>query len=142
MFYATIAGNTGKDATLRNANGTDVLGFSVAVTTGWGEREQTNWVNCSVWGARGAKLAQFLTKGTQVTCIGEMSTREYEGKTYLEMKVSEIKLQGKREGGTTAPAQSAPAVPAAQSGGYDNFDSEDVPFAPLGLQYRNALHMI
>lgn len=131
MIYATIAGNVGKDAALRNAGGTQVLGFSVAAQSGFGDRAQTIWVNCSVWGARGEKLAQYITKGTPVTVIGEISTREYEGKMYIECRVSEIKLQGKAAAGqqqaAASPAQ--PASPAAASpAAPESVFDDDVPF--------------
>lgn len=132
MIYATIAGNVGKDAALRNAGGTQVLGFSVAAQSGFGDRAQTIWVNCSVWGARGEKLAQYITKGTPVTVIGEISTREYEGKTYIECRVSEIKLQGKAAAGQQATATPLPQTPptgaAASFAAPEPVFDDDVPF--------------
>lgn len=135
MFYATIAGNLGRDAELRNAGGTDVLNFSVAVQTGFGQREKTEWVGCAIWGRRGRSLAQYLTKGTPVTAIGEFSTREHEGQTYLEMRVQEIKLQGKMavgDGQAAAPAsvaqRQAPAVGGDATGASLDDIDDDFPF--------------
>lgn len=125
MFDATVAGNLGKDAELRTAGEGQVLGFSVAATTGFGQREQTNWVNCSIWGKRGEVLAQYLKKGTPVTVTGEITTREYEGKTYLEMNVYNVKLQGGRDSG--AQQQNAPAQSQQSASAVDGFDS-DIPF--------------
>ena len=129
MFDATVAGNLGKDAELRTAGSGQVLSFSVAATTGFGQREQTNWVNCSIWGKRGEALAQYLKKGTPVTVTGEITTREYEGKTYIEMNVYNVKLQGRsNDSGGNAPAQQRqqkqPAPAAEQD---DNYD-ESIPF--------------
>lgn len=130
MFDATVAGNLGKDAELRTAGSGQVLGFSVAATTGFGQREQTNWVNCSIWGKRGEALAQYLKKGTPVTVTGEITTREYEGKTYLEMNVYNVKLQGGRDNG----AQQQQAAPSNQQNQQaaqpdHNVYEDDIPFA-------------
>ena len=129
MFDATVAGNLGKDAELRTAGSGQVLSFSVAATTGFGQREQTNWVNCSIWGKRGEALAQYLKKGTPVTVTGEITTREYEGKTYIEMNVYNVKLQGRaNNSGGNAPAQQQPQKqPAPAAGQSDTYD-DDIPF--------------
>ncbi len=93
MQVVTIAGNIGKDAELRRMQGGDaVAGFSVAVSEG--RDKPTTWWDVSLFGKRGESLCQYLTKGSRVTVTGRFSTREYEGKTYLQCNASEIALQG------------------------------------------------
>lgn len=136
MIITTVAGNVGKDSEIRQAGGSNVLSFSVAGTAGFGDRKQTIWFNCSMWGQRGERLQQYIRKGTKLTVVGEMSTREHEGKTYHELNVMSVELQDSRDSGggqQQAPAQqqrsAAPQATApADSGGFDDFD-EDVPFA-------------
>ena len=94
MITVTVAGRLGKDAELRQAGNSQVCSFSVAGDTGFGDRKQTHWFNCSLWGRQGEALAQYLTKGSPVTVIGEYSEREYEGKQYKELRVNQIELQG------------------------------------------------
>ena len=145
MIYATVSGNVGGDAELKNVGGSEVLNFSVAADSGFGDRKATIWFGCAIWGARGAKLQQYIRKGSKVTVIGELSQREYNGKTYLELRVADIKLQDSQGGqGVPSPApvaqQQAPApavqAPAASSGtpSFGAFD-DDVPFAPLHGRY-------
>lgn len=94
MLYATAIGNLGRDAELRTIpSGKQVLNFSVACKNGR-EKDSTIWVRCALWGARGEKIVQYLLKGVHVTCIGVLSTREYEGKTQHEMDVQEIVWTG------------------------------------------------
>lgn len=126
MIIVTVAGNVGKNADLRNAGGSQVLNFSVAGTTGFGDRQQTVWFNCAIWGKRGESLAQHILKGDRVTVIGELSFREYEGKQYQEINVMDIKLQG---GGTGASQSAESEKPVAQptNDGSLDFD-DDVPF--------------
>lgn len=94
MIEVIVAGNLTKDAELRQAGNSQVCGFSVAADTGFGDKKQTMFFSCSLWGNQGAALAQYLKKGNPVTVIGEMSEREYDGKQYKEIRVNSIKLQG------------------------------------------------
>lgn len=96
MIEVIVAGNLTKDAELRQAGNSQVCGFSVAADTGFGDKKQTMFFSCSLWGNQGAALAQYLKKGNPVTVIGEMSEREYDGKQYKEIRVNSIKLQGGR----------------------------------------------
>lgn len=100
MKTITIAGNIGKDAELRSTgNGDKVAGFSVGVTDGYGDSKRTLWFDVSVWGKRAETLAPMLTKGGKVCVSGDLSTREYEGKTYLTLRASEVTLMGGKQGG-------------------------------------------
>lgn len=96
MIEVIVAGNLTKDAELRPAGNSQVCGFSVAADTGFGDKKQTMFFSCSLWGNQGAAVAQYLKKGNPVTVIGEMSEREYDGKQYKEIRVNSIKLQGSR----------------------------------------------
>jgi single-strand DNA-binding protein len=100
MIILTATGRLGKDAELRSLNdGTKILSFSVGSDMGYGDRKQTIWLDCSIFGARGEKLAQYLTKGSQVTVVGEFGQRTYQGrdgmeKTATTVKVMDVALQG------------------------------------------------
>jgi single-strand DNA-binding protein len=109
MKQITIAGNIGKDAELRSTpNGDKVAGFSVAVETRDKGEKGTQWFDVSIWGKRADALSQYLTKGSRVCVVGDLGTREYEGKTYLTVRADQITLMG---GGKRDDA--------GQSGGYD-----------------------
>lgn len=104
MIVTTIAGNVGKDATFKSTQGgADLCNFTVAATIGYGDKEQTIWFDVTKWGKGTDKLASFITKGKQVTVSGELSTREYEGKTYLQLRADHIKLQGGKGEQASAP---------------------------------------
>jgi single-strand DNA-binding protein len=91
VIFCTISGNLGRDAELKTlGSGKTVCNFSVATK----HKEQTTWVRCALWGARGEKLSRYLLKGTKVAVAGELTTREHDGKTYLEIDVSGVDLMG------------------------------------------------
>jgi single-strand DNA-binding protein len=105
-----VIGRAGKDAVLRHTpNGKQVLAFSLAVDSGFGDSKQTVWVDCSLWGQRGERLAEYIHKGDQVGVTGEVGTREYNGKTYVTLNVQDVTLTG---GKRDAP-KSEPAKPVA-----------------------------
>lgn len=98
MNVLSLTGNLGRDAEVRTAGSSTVCGFSVAMTAGYGDKKQTIWVDCSIWGKQAeGSLPSYLKKGQQVAVSGELSTREHEGKTYLQLRVVSIDLIGKRE---------------------------------------------
>ena len=121
----------GKDAVTRfTQGGKSVTGFSAAFDTGFGDRKQTNWLDCSLWGERGEKLAQYLTKGGLILVEGDLGTREHDGKTYLTLDVREVKLTGKPDGDRSQRDESErPARSQAQAASNaDPFPDDDIPF--------------
>ena len=117
MITAMITGNIGKDATLRDAGGQTVCSFGVASTTKVKGEKVTQWVDCSIWGKRAETLNQYLSKGTRVAIVGELSTREHNGKTYLQCRVDQLDLMG---GGTREQGQPQPSS--------DDNGRDDIPF--------------
>ena len=100
MKSITIAGNVGKDAETRSTqNGDKVTSWTVAVEDRQGQEKRTLWFDCALWGKRGEGLAQYITKGGKVAVSGELSTREYEGKTYLQVRAEQVTLMGGNSGG-------------------------------------------
>lgn len=78
--HVVIAGHIGGDVETRDAGKTTVTNFSVAVNTGYGDRECTTWWRVSVWGKRGEAAQQYLKKGSAVIISGEPQNRKYDGK--------------------------------------------------------------
>jgi single-strand DNA-binding protein len=125
MIIATVTGNLGKDAELRAAGNGQVCSFSIASEEKVKGEKTTTWIGCAIFGKRGEALCPHLSKGTRVTAVGKLKTREHNGKTYLDIEVFEIALQG---GGKPSGERSAPAPAATAGGGYDGYD--EPPAAP------------
>lgn len=123
-------GRIGRDAETRSTpQGKQVTSWSVAVDSGFGDRKTTIWVDCALWGDRGAKVAQYLTKGAQVGVSGELGLREYEKdgatKTSVTLNVANVSLIGGKS--DAEPRQkAAPQRQAAPAD--DGFDDQDLPF--------------
>ncbi len=109
-----LVGNLGRDAETKfMENGTALSRFSIATTHSYKQgdewKEQTEWHNIVLW--RKEKLAQYLTKGTQVYVEGRLQTRSWDKdgeKRYATEVVADdiILLSGKREGATAEQATS------------------------------------
>lgn len=129
MQMITIAGRIGRDAELRTTqNGDSVCGFTVAVDSRNGRDKVTNWWRVSLWGKRGEALSQYLLKGASVTVAGEFGLGEYEGKPQLNIRASEIALQG----GKTEPREQRREPDGRQGAPAQSFadDLDDsIPFA-------------
>ena len=122
-----FSGNLGKDAEVKYLpNGGAVCEFSVAVKSGYGDKEKTNWVRCAVFGKRAeGQLPQYLTKGAQVAIYGELELQEWEcqnGKgAALSVRVEGLDLIGSKSQANQQPApQGQPQYnQAPPQGGYN-----------------------
>ena len=152
-------GTVGRDAEVRySPSGQAVLNVTVANNIGFGDKQQTLWVRCALWGKRAeGQLQNYLKKGQQVFVSGELSQSEYRAqdgsiKTTLELNANIIDLVGKKNDSNQAPQQNYSAdsaqgrqpqsadpeqsrgrgsSPAQQTPSYDNFDApydDDIPF--------------
>ena len=133
MNVFTVTGNLGKDCEVKSIGSSSVCNFTVAAKSGFGDKAQTIWLDCALWGKQAESgLVQYLTKGQQVAVSGELGSRDHDGKTYLTLRVNNISLVGgKVEGGQAAPRPAQNQAPAAKPApmAAPNFDfDDDVPF--------------
>ncbi len=122
-----LMGRLTRDPELRHTSaGTPVCSFSIAVDNGYGERRQTDFINCVAWNKTAEFVSNYFDKGKMIIVIGRIATRTWEGqdgkKNYAtEVVASEVSFgETKRSqdgggsfgGGASAAATSAPAAPA------------------------------
>ena len=131
-----ITGNLTRDPELRRTqSGMAVLGFGVAVNdrrknqqTGEWE-DYANFVDCTMFGARGEALGEILAKGMKVAVEGKLRWSQWERdgqkRSKLSVVVDELDFMSQRkpDGGSAQAAE--PQLPDAPSPSvYD----EDIPF--------------
>lgn len=144
-----ISGNLTRDAELRQTqSGSSILGFGVAVNdrrknpqTGEWE-DYPNFIDCTMFGPRAEKLAQYLTKGLKVAIEGKLrySSWERDGqkRSKLEVIVDTLEFMSSKQGEqqpSVSPqvayaaqqAQAAYKVPQFQEVTQGVYD-EDIPF--------------
>lgn len=136
MTTVTILGKLGGDVELKDVNGTALAKFSVAQNVGFGDKKSVNWFSVSIWGGQAkSNFVDYLKKGQMVQVVGELSTHEYNGKTYMEVRSYSCNLAGSPQGGQQqAPQQEQPkpqAQPKPTAGGGTSDLEDDLPFSPI-----------
>jgi single-strand DNA-binding protein len=132
MNVFTVTGNIGKDCEVKSFGGSSVCNFTVAAKSGFGDKAQTIWLDCALWGKQAESgLVQYLIKGQQVAVSGELGSREHNGKTYLTLRINNISLVGgKSEGATAAPAKLSQPAQQQSAQKEPDFDfDDDIPFS-------------
>lgn len=128
MKQICIAGNLGRDAEYKTTSNSELCSFPVAVTDGYGDNKTTLWFDVTRWGKGADGLARILRKGSKVAVTGELSTREHDGKTYLQVRADNVTIQGMPQTGERKQSYSdgSQGAPADNGGQWD--DEPEVPF--------------
>jgi single-strand DNA-binding protein len=113
---------------LADTNKTPVLQFSLAASSGYGDKKITTWINCSLFGKRAEVLSEMVKKGDRVGVTGELTNRQYmkDGaeRYSLQLRVNDLTLLGGKSDSADNPS-------AAPSGGLgmteEDFD-QSIPF--------------
>ncbi|MHB8883102.1 MAG: single-stranded DNA-binding protein [Thermodesulfovibrionales bacterium] len=110
MFNKTILiGNLTKDVELRyTTGGTAVATLRLASSTkyksGDGMKEETLFIDCSVWGKQADTAKQFLHKGSSILVEGRLHERRWEKdgqqKSKIEIVAQTVKFLNTRSKGT------------------------------------------
>ena len=118
------------------ANGDPIASFSFALNSGYGDKQITTWLSCSLFGKRATTLAPMLLKGTKIGISGELTNRPYTAKDgtekfSLDLRVNDVTLLGKPTGqASEAPTKQSLPVEDMQ------FD-QDIPFMnPYKFNWR------
>lgn len=133
------------------------------------KKEQTEWHRIVIYQRLAEIAGEYLRKGSKVYLEGKLKTRKWQDQQGVERYTTEIvcnelqMLDGKQDGAASQPKQAPAQQPAAQrpapqaapqpNQGYQpmlgkppaqppqgSFDDSDIPFAPIGLSCRRALH--
>lgn len=100
MKTLCAAGTVGKDAETRTTQGGDaVCNFSLAVDDGFGESKGTIWFDVTRWGKGAAGLANVLVKGSRVAVSGDLTRKDVNGKTYLQIRADKVTILSTPQGG-------------------------------------------
>ena len=87
----------------RTQTGKDVMSFSVAVDRGYGDKKQTDFINCVAWEYTARFIGQWFPKGRLIALEGSLQTRSYEDKhgnkrTATEVLVRQVHFTGDKGG--------------------------------------------
>ncbi len=101
---AILMGRLVRDPELRHTgSGTPVCSFSIAINSGSGENQTTDYINCVAWNKTAEFVSKYFDKGKMIAVIGKIQTRSWEGqdgkKNYAtEVVVNEVSFcESKKE---------------------------------------------
>lgn len=129
-----LMGNLTRDIELRDAGGTQVGSFGLAINekyrTKSGEnREETVFVDCEAWGRTAEVMCQYLAKGRPVFVEGRLkldqwTDRDGGKRSKLKVRVDKFEfVDGKGDGG-----QSKPKATGYDGGHAPPMDADSIPF--------------
>ena len=103
MLNITAVGRLGKDPEQKQSGDLMITKFSLAVNT---SKDETTWMDCTVFGNRGDVINQYVVKGQQITITGRGKLETYEKRdgttgTSLQVIVNDFSLPPKAD----TPAQ-------------------------------------
>lgn len=127
MLQLTVAGRVGRDAEYRTAGSGELCSFSIAGESGYGDKKQTIWIDVTRWGKGAEGLAKHVKKGTSVAVTGELSTREHDGKTYIQVRADKVTLLGGKSDGGQSVSGKQPDHGSGSDPADDDF-SDEIPF--------------
>ena len=115
-----------------------VVSFSLAVNSGYGDKQKASFVDCVAWRSTAAFICKYFAKGQEMNLVGSLQTRTYEDRNGNTRKATEVVAREvdfcgpkasqeaspkpkKRAKGNSKNAATAPALP--------NYDADDdLPF--------------
>ena len=95
MNKSILHGNVGKDPEVKTIGENKVAKFSLATNKTFknasGEKEtKTEWHNIILWGKLAELAEKYVTKGSQLIVVGEITYRSYTNKDGATVYVTEI----------------------------------------------------
>ncbi len=94
MNSVNLIGNMTKECELRiTSTGKPVASFTLAVNTGYGDNQQTSFINCVVWNKQADNLEKYTSKGSKLAVTGALRQRTYENANGQKINVVEVICQ-------------------------------------------------
>lgn len=128
-----LMGRLTKDPELRYTNNkTPVCSFTIAVNNGYGEKQQTDFINCLAWNKTAEFVTKYFAKGKMIVIAdGRISTRSWETQDGKRAYATEVVAQEVNFGETKSSQQTATQPPMQDDD--DDFtpldeEDDDLPF--------------
>lgn len=102
----TFIGRCTRDAEMQviGQKGTSLVKWAIANNTGFGQYENTNFINCQMWGKRGESIMQYLKRGKQIAVAGVFENKKWTGNDGVQhdswtLTVEQVTLLADSSGG-------------------------------------------
>ena len=124
MNKVILVGRLAQDPEVRyTQSGTAVANFNIAISSGYGEHKQTDFIPVVAFKNLAEVIGNNLKKGSQVLVEGRMQVRSYETQDGQKRRVTEVIVQNVEFLGSKKSNESTP-----ESFGDEVFPEEEIPF--------------
>lgn len=139
MNKVILIGNLTKDAELSFVKGTGsaITKFNLAVSRGYKDKNETDFINCVVFGKIAENVAQYTSKGSKVAVEGSLRINNYTDKdgnkrSFTEIYVNNIEFLNKVGSSTTnTHLETANNAVNSFTESYNIDDKDDIFLEPL-----------
>jgi len=91
MNLAVLVGRLTKDIELQTTkNKTSVASFTLAINEGYGDRKNTEFIDCVAWKGIAEFLNKYAKKGDIISVEGRLANNFYEGSDGKSIKKTEV----------------------------------------------------
>lgn len=91
MNKVQLIGRLVDDPTLRyTKSNIAVANYTIAINTGYGEKQQTDYINISTWGKTGEFVSNYFKKGQAIAIVGRLKNNNYEDKNGNKKYTTEV----------------------------------------------------
>ena len=124
-----LMGRLTKDPELRYTNNkTPVCSFTIAVNNGYGEKQQTDFINCVAWNKTAEFVTKYFIKGRMIVIAdGRISTRSWETQDGKRAYATEVVANEVNFG----ESKTSPQLNTPQTAAQPPMQDDDDDFTPL-----------
>lgn len=123
-----LMGRLTRDPEMRHTNsGTPVTTFSIAINSGYGENQRTDFVNCLAWNKTAEFVTKYFTKGKMIIVIGRITTRSWETQDGKRAYATEVVANEV----TFGESKTSPQLNTPQTAAQPPMQDDDDDFTPL-----------
>lgn len=92
-----------RDAECKMVGEINIANFSIAYSTGFGDKKKSNYIDCVAFGKTADVVSKYTKKGSQIAIEGSLEQDSWEGqdgkKNYkTKVRISSLQLLGSRDG--------------------------------------------
>lgn len=103
-----------KDAEFKTVGETNIASFSIAYSTGYGDKKKSNYIDCVAFGKTAEVVKNYTKKGSQIGIDGSLEQESWDGqdgkKNYkTKIRIAEIKLLGSKSDSQVANDSDVPS---------------------------------
>lgn len=124
---AILMGRLTRDPELRHTDsGKAVCSFSIAINSGYGEEQRTDFVNCVAWNKTAEFVSKYFTKGKMIIVSGRITSRTWTDKDGRKCYATEVVTNEVGFGESKSSSSAASEKPRLE----DVIDEDFLPIDP------------